>query len=175
MMRKYHVFFFIFLIVFININTIAEENNQLNLPHFPMMKFDDIEYMYIGKNISEYNIFARNVYMVVASGDIYPYFILRSNNYSYKIVFSNDNIVKAIFVNNDYNTLNKYYTPENVFIGMNHNDFLELVQNVKLLKISGWGYCGVLPSGWKIVFFCGKTGTDYYPTNQDMIGAIYKD
>jgi hypothetical protein len=134
----------------------------------------DISSFEIGSNISNYNIYTRNVELMVAPSQFLPYFIVLSNGFSYKVAFA-DNIAIAIFANKSSTAGELFKTPENVFIGMDYQSLCKIVTKIELTKIPGWGYTGVLPSGWKIAFTTGRTYTDYYPKLNDRITMIFKN
>jgi hypothetical protein len=134
----------------------------------------DISFFEIGSNILNYNIHTRNVELMVSSSQFLPYFVVFSNGFSYKVAFAN-NIVIAIFANKFSTTGELFRTPENVFIGMDYQSLCKTVASIELTKVLGWGYTGVLPSGWKIAFTTGKTYTDYYPKSDDTITVIFKN
>ena len=95
----------------------------------------------------------------------------------YTIAFDNDNKVRAIFVNanNDFNHQQSFRTPEGVYTGMKYSDLKNIEPNISLEKMPGWGYRGVLSSGWKVAFFIGETATEHFPGEDDVIGSIFKD
>jgi hypothetical protein len=145
-------------------------------PRFPTVIYEDISLFYIGKDISNY-IISKNHKMMVNSSTILPYFIVYFEGTDYKIAFNNNNIIKAIFINESYiyNHRQSFKTPDGVYIGMTYGELKKIEPNIKIKEMPGWGYFGMLKSGWKVAFFIGNTLTEHFPKEDDIIKSIYMD
>ncbi len=169
-MKKYHLILLFFLF---HLGTIV--NSHEDKVVLPIKIKSDISCFEIGMDISYLNLPFHNQGLMINSSSILPFFVVISDDVSYKVAYEN-NIIQAIFVNEYYSVMEKSFfeTPEGVFIGMEYAEVCKLLPHLTLKKIVGWGYTGELPSGWKIVFFTGSTMTDYIPKAGDKVGAIYK-
>jgi hypothetical protein len=150
---------------------IEEVRNEFYESFPPVPKINaKLSDFYIGKDISEYNIKSRHM-MIIDTNYMNEFFFIVDDGIVYGIVYSKDNIVKHIVVEDLY--LKKFETPEGVSIGMTYHELKEIVPNIKIHEISGFGYFGQLESKWKVGFYSGKTATEYFPKNTDKIKSIF--
>ena len=57
---------------------------------------------------------------------------------------------------------------------MTYRELKKKIGKQKLEKSDLIGYYMKLPSGWWATFRTGKTGSDYYPKNEDVVFSIFK-
>ena len=153
-----------------------DEVSRIVIPsRFPTVIYEDISLFYIGKDISEYNI-KRGFLALVNSSDLLPCFCVYFDGTYYTIVFDDNKIrVISINANNPFNHQQSFRTPEGVYAGMKYGELKKIEPNISLVKMPGWGYRGVLSSGWKVAFHIGNTWTDRFPEEDDIIGSVFKD
>jgi hypothetical protein len=165
---KKNIFFILFLLTSMYISSQDEVS--------PIVIYEDISLFYIGKDISNYTI-NKKFQTLVTSSQFWPYFMVYFDGTYYQIAFDNDNKIRAISVNanNPFNHQQSFRTLEGVYAGMKYSDLKNIEPNISLIKMPGWGYRGVLSSGWKVAFFIGETATEHFPGEDDIIGSIFKD
>jgi hypothetical protein len=153
-----------------------DEVSPIVIPsRLPTVIYEDISLFYLGKDISSYNI-NKGFQTLVTSSQFWHYFMVYFDGTYYQIAFDNDNKIRAIFIDaNDFKHQQSFRTPEGVYAGMKYSDLKNIEPNISLKKMPGWGYIGVLSSGWKVAFFIGKTATERFPEEDDIIGSIFKD
>jgi hypothetical protein len=117
-------------------------------------------------------------FLLVGPSEILPFILVSSNSYLYKVAFYN-NVVKYIFVDEDtgifHLNASPFKTDDGIFIGMTFENLCRIMPNIELKKVNGWAYVASLPSGWKIGFSTGNTGTNYYPNSDSTVTMIYRD
>jgi hypothetical protein len=177
MTGKKKVFCILFLLNCIYISSQDEFSPIVIPPRFPTVIYEDISLFYIGKDISNYNIINKRFQTMVSSSQFWPYFMVCFDGTYYTIAFDDDNKIRAIFISlyNEFNHQQSFRTPEGVYVGMKYSDLKKIEPNIILKRMPGWGYRGVLSSGWKVAFFIGETATEHYPGEDDIIGSIFKD
>ena len=149
-------------------------DKQISAPlQFPQIIHGDIGKIFIGKDISEYNINIKSLKLMVSPSSILPFFVLDLDGYIFFIAYSADNIVRAIIAHAAPVMEKQFETPENIFIGMEYGELLEKVPDIQLVNQSGFGYTGRLPSGWIVLFAIEDTTTDHFPGKEDKITSIY--
>ena len=149
----------------------ADENSQVLVINSNISLFE------IGSDISYIDLNFHHPITMINASTILPFFVINSDGTYFTIAFNRNNIVKAIFARAPFGLVSRkeFRTPENVFIGMSYSELLELFPNVILTKIHGWAYEYLLPSGWRIGFITGGSGTDYFPAYEEKISMIYKN
>ena len=148
-------------------NTLESNENNKQQQKINAKLFD----FYIGKDISNYNISSHHS-IIIDKNDINEYFLIIDDGIVYKIVYSNENIVNYIVVDDLY--LRKFETSEGISIGMTFYELKKIIPNIKIHEIRGFGYFGQLPSNWKVGFYTGKTATEYFPKDDDIIKSIFQ-
>jgi hypothetical protein len=147
--------------------------NYLNDISSPPMVYAQIIDFPVGKDISEYNLNSHDK-IFIDLNQFFNYFLLNDNGIIYKVAYSKENIIKYVIVGRDSFYLRKFETSEGINVGTTYQELNNKLPYIKLYDHRGFGYFGQLPSGWKIVFFIGRTGAEYYPKNEDKIICIYK-
>jgi hypothetical protein len=167
MKRKYLLFIYLFISM-----SIKADDRHIN----PLQIEADISLFEIGKDISYLDIDYKHPRIMINSSSFSPFFIVISDNFSYKVAFK-DNKVIAVFVGEPVFILSRelFKTPEGVYKGMSYREVLEIYPEIRLRKLIGWAYVGVLPSGWKIGFVTGYDATEWFPNFEDHVAVIFKD
>jgi hypothetical protein len=102
-----------------------------------------------------------------SSGQISPSTRIVRNECEFDVVLRNGDTV--YLQTNDTH----FVTPEGYAVGVAWKD-LKPEDQLKLVKMTGWGYFIVLDSGWSIAFCEGQSCTDQAPANDSLIRWIFR-
>ena len=137
----------------------------------------NIEDFSIGKNLDELKVDIPDFYsphksIIVDSTFSFPYVRVLSGGVIYDVCYDWNSIIRYIAVETSDDGC--FSTPEGVRLNMTYKDIIRITKKKKLKKEKLVGYYMELPSGWYVSFWTGKSGTDYYPKEDDVVYAIFK-
>jgi hypothetical protein len=156
------------------LNLFSQANDRQRFKEDSSRVFDmDISSFQIGK---ESSIDIRNLKesnLLVTPAAFAPYIYVRSNNCVFVVASYDNNVVRFIGIIKPFTNAGglSFLTPEGIHIGMSYKSILEILPNLEVREIPGWGYSAKLPSGWKI----GFPMVNRAPTLCDTIDMIYMD
>ena len=172
-MRKPVLFYL--LLILLSASSYAAESDAVVLE--PEIIIHDIADFSIGKNLSELDIAVPDFYsphksIVVDSNFSFPYVRVLSEGVVYDVCYDWNSVIRYIAVESSCG--GSFSTPEGVRKDMTFKDVMKITGKKKLKKESLVGYYIELPSGWYVSFWTGKSGTDYYPKDDDPVYVIFK-
>jgi hypothetical protein len=132
----------------------------------------DISVFQIGKK-SSIDIRNSKEYLLVDPATFAPYVYVRSDNCIFVVASNDDNIVRFIGIIKSFTNDGglSFLTPEGIHIDMSYKSILEILPNLEVKEVPGWGYSAKLSSGWNI----GFSMVNRVPTLCDTIDMIYMD
>ncbi|MBO5608456.1 MAG: hypothetical protein J5930_11305 [Treponema sp.] len=143
-------------------------------PDIVIRNIDDFS---IGKYLHELNVDIPDFYsphrsIIVDSTFSFPYVRVLSDGVIYDVCYDWNSIIRYIAVETSDGGC--FSTPEGIRMNMTYKDVVKITRKKKLKKERLVGYYMELPSGWYVSFWTGKSGTDYYPKDDDVVYAIFK-
>ena len=107
-------------------------------------------------------------YVMTSPSQLRPAWKWTYDGAEYSLGVDDDGLVRYIDT-----TSQMPHTSNGVHVGMTL-DSLQKTLDLQLSKLSGWGYIGALPSGWKVAFVCGQSLTDCEPSPRDKVVLLYR-